>query len=293
MLESAADYFPEEREICATDAGLRDSLRVTWVLKPKPSAPPEEASAETVAASSLLTGYLVDELTGLPVNNASVRLQSEDCEDELSTSTDQDGQFSFAWEDACCYELTASKEGYFAQRHTETVCAAGEGDQQEVRLQMAPYRLEQDQALSQQALEGLRVFKVGSQTYEDESGAIPYLLNIYYDLGRASVRPEAIPELNKLLGLMVDNQAIILEVSSHTDSQGPASYNERLSQRRANAIVNWLVHKGIDRDRLVGKGYGESRLINDCADGIQCDDDEHQMNRRTEFRVLGERLGQN
>ena len=68
-----------------------------------------------------------------------------------------------------------------------------------------------------------------------------------------------------------------MEISSHTDAQGGASYNQKLSQRRANAIVTWLIGKGIGRERLVGKGYGEERLVNGCYDGVSCSEEEHQM----------------
>ena len=86
---------------------------------------------------------------------------------------------------------------------------------------------------------------------------------------------------------MVDNSSIIVEIGSHTDSRGSYSYNNRLSQRRAESVVRWLVEQGIERDRLVARGYGEKMNINDCANNIPCSEREHQLNRRTEFRVIG------
>ncbi|MCY1379264.1 Photosystem I chlorophyll a apoprotein A2 [compost metagenome] len=77
-----------------------------------------------------------------------------------------------------------------------------------------------------------------------------------------------------------------IELSSHTDSRGERQYNQSLSQQRAEAAVNYLVSKGIARKRLVAKGYGENRLVNNCADGVNCTEEEHEQNRRTEIKVL-------
>ena len=74
---------------------------------------------------------------------------------------------------------------------------------------------------------------------------------------------------------------------SHTDSRGNDDYNMSLSQQRANSVVNYLVGKGISRSRLVAKGYGETRLVNRCANGVECSEADHKKNRRTEFRIIG------
>ena len=86
---------------------------------------------------------------------------------------------------------------------------------------------------------------------------------------------------------MQDNPTYLVELASHTDARGSNSYNNRLSQRRAEAVVRWLTDKGIDRTRLVPRGYGEGMTSNRCKNAIPCTEQEHQMNRRTEFRVLG------
>ncbi len=86
--------------------------------------------------------------------------------------------------------------------------------------------------------------------------------------------------------VLKDNPTLRIELSSHTDSRGKDKYNMALSQKRAQAAVNYLVSKGIARDRMVAKGYGESKLLNRCANGVKCSEAEHQLNRRTEFTVL-------
>ncbi len=87
--------------------------------------------------------------------------------------------------------------------------------------------------------------------------------------------------------MLKENPTYIIELASHTDSRGSNAYNNRLSQRRAESVVRWLVEKGIERDRLVPRGYGENMNVNKCANNIPCSEQEHQMNRRTEFRVIG------
>src|SRR5690606_23034500 len=92
--------------------------------------------------------------------------------------------------------------------------------------------------------------------------------------------------LDELVRTLRDNPTLKIELSSHTDSRGSDRYNEALSQRRAQSAVDYLVSRGIARDRMEAKGYGETRLVNRCADGVPCSRAEHQANRRTEVTVL-------
>ena len=111
------------------------------------------------------------------------------------------------------------------------------------------------------------------------------LENIYYDLDKWQIRPDAEKELDKLVRLLQDNPTINIEMGSHTDSRAGDQYNLILSDKRANAAVEYLVFKGIDRNRLKYKGYGETKLINSCTNNVKCTEEEHQKNRRTEFKV--------
>lgn len=94
-------------------------------------------------------------------------------------------------------------------------------------------------------------------------------------------------ELEKLQKLLNENQQYIIEIGSHTDARGSYHYNNRLSQRRADSVVKWLVERGVDRDRLVARGYGEKVNVNNCINNVPCSEGQHQMNRRTEFKVIG------
>jgi outer membrane protein OmpA-like peptidoglycan-associated protein/tetratricopeptide (TPR) repeat protein len=111
--------------------------------------------------------------------------------------------------------------------------------------------------------------------------------NIYYDYNKWNIRDDAAVELDKIVTLLEDNPRIIIELGSHTDSRGTKAYNENLSQLRAESAVDYIISEGISEDRITAKGYGEYELVNECSDGVQCTEEQHQMNRRTEFKVIG------
>jgi outer membrane protein OmpA-like peptidoglycan-associated protein/tetratricopeptide (TPR) repeat protein len=107
---------------------------------------------------------------------------------------------------------------------------------------------------------------------------------IYYDFDKWDIRPDAAIELDKLVKIMKENP-ISIELASHTDSRGSDRYNMKLTQKRAESVVQYIINKGIEPSRIKAKGYGESRLTNRCTDGVPCSEEEHQANRRTEFTV--------
>lgn len=119
-----------------------------------------------------------------------------------------------------------------------------------------------------------------------EKGKTFRLKPIYYNFDKYNIRSDASLVLDELVQTLHENPTLIIELASHTDCRGTDEYNMELSQNRAQSVVNYLVSKGIARERLVAKGYGESKLINRCADDVNCSEEEHQENRRTEFTVL-------
>lgn len=112
------------------------------------------------------------------------------------------------------------------------------------------------------------------------------LRNIFFDLDKATLRAESTNELNRLIKLMNDVPTLNIELGGHTDSQGSDSHNQDLSERRAKAVVDYLTKAGIVASRLKSAGYGETELVNECANGVKCSSEKHQLNRRTEFKVL-------
>jgi outer membrane protein OmpA-like peptidoglycan-associated protein len=114
------------------------------------------------------------------------------------------------------------------------------------------------------------------------------LNNLYYDYDKATLRKEAERTLDKLATFLKDNPAIKIELGSHTDARGRDEYNMSLSDRRAAMAVDYLIKQhGIDAERITHKGYGETQLVNSCADGQTCSESDHQMNRRTEIKITG------
>lgn len=109
---------------------------------------------------------------------------------------------------------------------------------------------------------------------------------ILYDFDKYFLRQASEKELDKLVQYMKERPELVIELSSHTDCRGTDSYNEVLSQNRAQSCVNYIIKKGISKDRIVAKGYGEKQLTNKCSDGVNCTEDEHQANRRTELRFI-------
>ena len=112
--------------------------------------------------------------------------------------------------------------------------------------------------------------------------------NIRYDLNKWEIRPDAAKELDNLVQILRDNPAIVVELGSHTDCRASDPYNLNLSQKRAEAAVEYIIKKGkIPQNRIAAKGYGETKLLNKCDDGVVCSELEHAINRRTEIRITG------
>ena len=108
---------------------------------------------------------------------------------------------------------------------------------------------------------------------------------IYFDLDKATIKKESAFQLEKIVEILNQYPDLKLDIRSHTDSRQTAKYNEILSDKRAKSTIKWLVEKGIGPSRLTGKGYGETQLVNQCADGVKCSEEEHQLNRRSEFII--------
>ena len=110
---------------------------------------------------------------------------------------------------------------------------------------------------------------------------------IYFDLDESYIRPDAEIELQKIIALMKQYPNLKIDVRSHTDSRNTHEYNMKLSQRRNVATMSYIIEKGgISPSRLTGRGYGETQLVNGCADGIECSEEMHQLNRRSEFIIV-------
>jgi peptidoglycan-associated lipoprotein len=183
--------------------------------------------------------------------------------------TGNDGKFLFRVYENENYTLIGETDGYLVKRQLYTT--RGKSVPLESLKELVT-NITLDTILVLDRLEKNKVFRLN---------------NIYFELDQSDIRADAAVELDKLVELLNDNPEIKIEMSSHTDSIASNDYNLALSQRRAESTVKYLVRKGIVPERLVAKGYGESRPIarNSNRDGSD-NPDGRQRNRRTEFKIL-------
>ena len=119
-----------------------------------------------------------------------------------------------------------------------------------------------------------------------ENASHSQLRPLYFDFGSTEVSETSLTDLERVVEFMKTYAFTRIEVQSYTDSKGARAYNKTLSQKRAEIVKRYLVSKGIEAERIDAVGYGEEHLINDCADGVPCTDEEHALNRRIEFKNL-------
>lgn len=132
----------------------------------------------------------------------------------------------------------------------------------------------------------LKVAKMQSQAKKDSlANTMTIIENVYYEYQKFDLLPQTIITLNKVIDVMKANPDITIDLISHTDSRGTDEFNMKLSEKRAQTAVDYVISKGIAKSRLTAKGLGESRLVNKCKDGVDCTEEEHAQNRRTEFKV--------
>jgi peptidoglycan-associated lipoprotein len=225
-----------------------------------------------------ITGLVKDEKTGGPITASRIELIASDG-NSLQAETASGGDFKFALKADVDYIIVASKKGYLKGKDKETTKGQEKSRDFMVTILLTPI---------------------------DNPIELP---NILYDFGKWDLRPESMVSLDKLVETLNDNSNVTIELMSHTDSRDTEAYNQDLSQKRAQVVVQYLIEKGIDAERLSPKGYGESapktvdkiiaaqnpflkegtvlseQVINSLANDEQ-KEIAHQINRRTEFRVL-------
>jgi len=206
----------------------------------------------------VLKGNVVECNTSNGLQGVDVILRSKETSSQKNTKSDAKGDFIFHVNQATIYALRGFKDGYFSNS---------------VEVDTKQYN------------RNASLF-IDFEMCVDPCGEAIRLDNINFDLAKWDILDKSIPDLQKIVQLMQDNPDIKVEMSSHTDSRGNNAYNLDLSQKRAQATVDYVVSQGISRDRLVARGAGETELLNRCADNVQCLEDEHAINRRTEFRVI-------
>ncbi len=208
----------------------------------------------------MLIGKTVTKGTEAAAANVKTTLTNVNKDKIKTEESDKNGDFSYKLEPNTDYTIVGMKDGFPSNMVKVSTKGLSKSKTFNVQLELS-----------------IKSLKVGS---------VMELKNIYYDLNKADIRPDAALVLDNLIRVLKENPTIKIELSSHTDSRSSDDYNLELSQRRADTAVKYLISQGIDEKRLIAKGYGESKLINKCANGIDCTEEEHQQNRRTEIKIL-------
>lgn len=221
-----------------------------------------------------LYALITDKKTGEPLENVSIKLVDNFTGSKKLFTTGDIGGFRSPLadkklQDRGSYNLELSKEGYFPKTFTYNILFDKEG-QYDVHA-------------------GL----VGGLSLAPEVKDIKDLVqinDINFDLNKYKIRPDAAIELDKIVSVMNEYPNMVVELGAHTDCRGSKKYNESLSDKRAKASAAYIKKNIVKPERIYGKGYGESRLLNNCAcEGrlkSDCDEDTHATNRRTEFRII-------
>ncbi len=230
------------------------------VVPPAPApAPAPKPAPAPVPGKIILNGKVVICGESTPVPGAAVVITNNNNNKENIILSDNSGKFSLPIPANTSFTIHAKKENYFSSMTTIPSQPVQEKDIT-VDVEICMEQMKRDVSIR--------------------------LNNIHYDLDRAEIRPDAYPELNRVVQFLKDNPDARIELSSHTDSRGSDAYNLDLSQRRAESAKAYIVSQGIDPSRIVSVGYGESRLLNRCKDGVDCSEEEHQLNRRTEMKII-------
>lgn len=217
-----------------------------------------------------LSGTVFDSKTNAVIADAKVILLDEKNQVVTEITSGKDGKYSFKVNCNKNYTVRVEKSGYPVKESRVAISTNPENK--------LDFILQKEIILNMPALSTIKVGTDLAKTLD--------ISLIYFDLGKALITDKATVELNKILAVMQEYPKMRIDIRSHTDSRASVQYNLVLSDKRAKAIIAWLVKNGIDANRLRGKGYGESKLLNRCKDGVKCKEDEHLANRRSEFLIL-------
>jgi peptidoglycan-associated lipoprotein len=213
---------------------------------------------------------IVRDSIGKMIKGATVQMISvkPDGENDVQSKTNNEGnRISNALDKDRAYRIIVSKEGFFPQE-----------------ISLNTVGIDKDQVIE-------KIFILRALPPESEFDIITInepirLNNIYYKLDDDKILTDAAQDLQVLVDLMTKYPDMVIELRSHTDSRADDSYNQKLSERRAASARRWMMNKGIDGKRIKSKGFGETQILNGCTNGEDCSEEEHKLNRRTEFVIL-------
>jgi outer membrane protein OmpA-like peptidoglycan-associated protein/tetratricopeptide (TPR) repeat protein len=212
-----------------------------------------------------LVGKVRNSKTFNPVARAIITLEDNSKDDRRQIFSDTGGGFHIMLDTGKYYHLTVEKNGYRSLTRNGIFYrpsnSTDHADSITIDLNMDSLILDKPQTLFAQ---------IG---------------NVYFDFDQWALKPEMQTEVDRLVQILEENPTLKVEIGAHTDSRGKARYNMKLSQKRAQSVVDYLIEKGIASNRMTARGYGETRPINNCRDGVPCSESEYLLNRRVEFTL--------
>ena len=209
-----------------------------------------------------ISGIVRDKTTLEPITNALVTLKDPSGIKIRTIATLADGEFYFGLDCAKNYTIEVSKNGFFdIKTSIETTNANGYKYDKELLI-------EEKEFVTRDGVEMLNI------------------ANIDFELNKADIKETSKNPLGKVVRLMRKYPKMEIAFGAHTDSRGPDGLNLSLSQRRAVQVITFLMEQGISSERISGKGYGETKLLNECSNNVKCKESQHRVNKRTEFVVL-------
>lgn len=245
---------------------------------------PAEGISTIEYNGKLITGKNRNE----PVPNQKVSLQNQREQEVQSTVTDNSGLFSFKDLNANeSYKLNVllddntkiKDEQLYAAKTDGTIIKSFNRTKKGFVYELLPTDVNILTRLKEEDTE--LVLRKFSSSKQSELTVVEY---IYYDPNSAEIKNESIGKLDKIIIAMEENKALKLLIASHTDAKGEDAYNITLSEKRAHKVMQYFILQGIEKERLIAKGQGESQILNRCKNGVDCSEAEHQRNRRTEFK---------
>jgi len=231
-----------------------------------------------------LTGTVTDSETNQILANVTLILFDENKQNAQQVVTDQNGNYVFS--KVKCgkkYFIKTSKSGYEIKEIPLSIKKENGKTTLPISLEKIPLPLVAKTVMIKTT--SLKSVTMKPITVGTDLAKVLHIPMNFFDLGKATIRKSSEPQLNKIVNVLKQYPTLTLDIRSHTDSRQSASNNMILSEKRAQSTKNWLVNKGVDGNRLSAKGYGETQLVNKCADGIKCSEAEHQQNRRSEFII--------
>lgn len=210
-----------------------------------------------------LEGIITDLDTGTILPGTKVTLFDNQMNVKNSTVSDNYGKYTFPVDCGKAYLVRAEKPEYTTKDLSVTISKTTGKTTLPIALEKSTCKV----------------------TVGDDLGKCFGIKMIYFDLDKSNIRTEAALDLEKILVVLNEYPTMKLDIRSHTDSRATHKYNEALSDRRAKSTIKWLIKNGIAPNRLTGKGFGETQLVNKCSDGVKCTEEEHQANRRSEFII--------